>query len=93
MYRYGVAALAAVVLVFASGTFAHFVFPGPARPIVQFTASPTPYVSPCDRIRENMIAGRAPMPGYSVSQSRAVLVGLGCTDMPQTECPDCNCGD
>jgi len=50
-------ALAAVVLAFSAGAFALYVFPGRSEEVQVAAPAPTPYISPCDRLRDDILSG------------------------------------
>jgi hypothetical protein len=84
MYRYAIGVLLGVALLFSAGAFAHFAYSGPSEPTVQpaLAPPPTPYVSPCDRLRD-----RAMLDNQVDSREHSNLRGLGCV----TQCPPCTC--
>ena len=79
----------AVVLAFSSGTFTHFIYPGPSSPSVQVAPTVQPYVSPCDRVREEALT-EAKKRFSSPTQQLQVL---HCGEETPRDCPDCYCGN
>ena len=66
----------AVVLALSSGTFAHFIYPGPNTPSVQvLPATVQPYVSSCDRLRDKAFTDIKNIAVYS-----SWLRQLGCME-------------
>jgi len=85
---------ALVVLAFWAGAFALYVFPGTADTERQQTVvEPTPYVAPCDRLREVMWVEEAFSERWLDASVR--LGWLRCVEDTQTidcpRCPDCSC--
>ena len=89
MFRYGVAALAAIILVFSAGAFAHFAYPGPASPTIQIAPTVQPYIAPCDKLREETLT-QAKERGLALT-GPVGLDFLRCGGSQSCDCPDCNC--